>query len=147
MIRHTFASAYRAIRNSTHYYLGATVFGLGALLTLGCDDSTGSATPVTGTIEITVSTASADIDIDPDGYTLSIDGRPGQAVGVNAVVTIGSLPSGKHLVQLHGLAPNCSVGGSNPRSVDVITDEVASAVTFSVSCIGKSDTGAGEWDY
>ena len=100
----------------TSYYLGATFLGLAAILTLGCDDSRPPAGPVTGAIEITVATASASIDIDPDGYSLSIDGGPGLPVGVNAAVTIGALPTGKHLVRLDGVAPNCSVSGTNPRS-------------------------------
>lgn len=143
MIKNTFAPACRTILNS----LAATFLGLAAMLTLGCNDSNGPAAPMTGAIEITVWTASADVDIDPDGYTLSIDGRPGQAVGVNAALTIGALSSGKHFVRLDGVAPNCSVGGANPRLVDVIADEAAAPVSFSVSCIAKGDTGAGEWDY
>jgi hypothetical protein len=130
---------------ATYGYLAATFLGLAVIVTVGCDDSTGPALPTTGAIEITVST-SANIDIDPDGYALSIDGGPGQAVGVNATVMISALPSGKHLIRLDGLAPNCSVTGTNPRSVDVIADEAASPVSFSVSCRATTD-GAGGWDY
>lgn len=117
----------------THCYLAATFLGLAAILTLGCDNSTG---PTTGAIAVTVSTAGANIDLDPDGYTLSIDGGPGQAVAVNAAVTIADLPTGNHLVRLDGLAPNCSVSGTNPRSVDVIaSSDASSPVSFSVSCM------------
>lgn len=130
----------------TRCYLAATFLGLAAILTLGCDDSTGPPALPTGAVEITVSTTSANIDLDLDGYTVSIDGRPGPAVGVNATVTIGFLPSGTHLVRLDGLASNCSVSGTNPRSVDVTSDTAASSVTFAVSCGAKTD-GAGGWDY
>jgi hypothetical protein len=141
------------IMHITHCYVAATFLGLAAILTMGCDDSTGPATPTTGAIEITVSTAGENIDVDPDGYVLSIVAGPGlprwlpaHSVGVNATVKVGPLPTGKYLVRLDGLAPNCSVSGTNPRSVDVITDEAASPVSFSVSCIAKAD-GPGDWDY
>ena len=57
----------------------ATTLLVLAMLSLGCDDSTG---PVTGAIGITVSTAGETIDRDPNGYILSIDGGQTQAVGV-----------------------------------------------------------------
>jgi hypothetical protein len=130
---------------ATHGYLAATFLGFAAILTLGCDDSTGPAQPTTGAIQITVSTAGATVDIDPDGYTLSIDRGPGQAVAVNAAVTIGALSSGKHHVRLDGLASNCSVNGSNPRSVEVIAGQSAAPLSFAVSCFAPS--GGGGWDY
>lgn len=132
------------------HYLAATLFGLAAILTLGCDDSTGPAAPTTGTIVVTVSTVSDNTNVDPGGYILSIDGGPGEAVGINASVTIGALPRGNHLVRLDGLASNCSVSGTNPRSVNVIALNTASpiAVAFSVSCSAAGgSSGAGDWDY
>jgi hypothetical protein len=134
---------------ATPDYLVATFLGLAAVLTPGCGgDSTGpagQAAPPTGVIEITVSTVSEIVDVDPDGYTLSIDGGLSYTVGVNATVRIGGLPTGSHLVRLDGLAANCSVSGTNPRSVDVIADEAALPLSFSVECVAT--TGKGDWDY
>jgi hypothetical protein len=127
--------------------VAATFLGLAAVVTLGCGDSTGPiapAPPPTGAIEVTVSTESGSVDVDPDGYTLSVDGGPSQAVGVNATVTIGALSTSTHLLRLDGLAANCSVSGTNPRWVDVIADQRAS-LSFSVSCVVT--TGKGDWDY
>jgi hypothetical protein len=132
------------IMRATQGYLAATFLGFAAILTLGCDDSTGPAQP-TGAIQITVSTKGANIDIDPDGYTLRLDGGPGRTVAVNAAVRIGLVPSGTHLVRLDGLASNCSVDGPNPRSVEVIAGESASPLSFAVSCVVPS--GGGGWDY
>jgi hypothetical protein len=132
------------IMRATQGYLAATFLGFAAILTLGCDDSTGPAQP-TGAIQITVSTKGANIDIDPDGYTLSIDHGPGQAVAVNAAVTIGALPSGRHRVRLDGLASNCSVSGTNPRVVEVIAGRSAAPLSFAVSCFAPG--GGGGWDY
>jgi len=127
----------------THRFLAATFLGVAAIVALGCHDSTGSTAPGTGAIEITVATEGTITDIDPDGYTLSIDGGLGQAVGVNATVTIGALPTGRHFVRLDGLAANCSISGTNPRSVNVTADNSAPTVSFSVSC----NSGPGPWDY
>ena len=118
----------------TDHYLAAAFLGFATISAVGCHDSTGPAAPTTGAIEITVSTAVLrSVDVDPDGYTLSVDDGPGQAVGVNVTVTIAALPTGRHRVQLSGLAPNCSLSGINLRLVDVITDK-ASPISFSVSC-------------
>jgi hypothetical protein len=130
------------------HYLATAFLGVAAILTLGCGDSTAavSAPPPTGAIEITVSTAGAITDIDPDGYFLSIDEGPKQSVRVDATVRIDGVRLGTHLVRLDGLAANCAVDGANLRSVDVIADAATSTVSFAVSCL-PNDSGAGEWDY
>jgi hypothetical protein len=133
---------------ATHRTLAATFVGLSAILTLGCGgDSTAPAAQATGTIEISVSTASASTDVDPDGYALSIDGQPGQAVGVNVMLTVGALVQGTHLIRLDGLASNCSVRGPNPLSIYVYAGEAHSPVSFSVSCSAMGTGGEGGWDY
>lgn len=133
------------MRVTTHHYAVAFL-GLAAIVTLGCGDSTGPAPPLTGSIEISVSTASALTDIDPDGYAVSLDDEPRQTVGANDAVTIGPLLRGRYLVRLDGLASNCSVTSTNPLWVKVISTRV-SPVSFSVSCLAKTETGGGGWDY
>ena len=130
----------------THGNVAVALLGLAAILIVGCDDSTGPPAPTTGAIEVTVSTEAAGPDTDPDGYTLSIDGRPSRPIGVNSVVTIGALPSGTYVVRLLGLATHCSVRGMNPVSINVIAGRPATPVSFAVSC-GSGDSGAGDWDY
>jgi hypothetical protein len=124
------------------YFLGATSLGLAALLTLGCDNSTAPVTPTEGEIVIVVSTTGPTDAVDPDGYTLSIDGGPAQSLGINALVTIGSLPWGKHLIQLEGLASNCSLSSlsdTNPLNVDLIPNKLHKAISFVVLCNGEED--------
>ncbi|MFN2399004.1 MAG: hypothetical protein ABR543_10265 [Gemmatimonadaceae bacterium] len=118
------------MRTSRSFFV-ATLLSLAAILSLGCDDSTG---PQTGAIEVTVRSAGADID--PDGYSLTVGGRPVQAVGPNDAITIVGLPAGRHQVQLGGLAANCSVSSFNPVSVDVVSRDTVAAA-FSVSCVAK----------
>src|SRR5437870_11053345 len=76
--------------------------------------------------------------IDPDGYTVWVDGSASQAVGTNGLVTFSGLAAGDHEVALYGIAPNCSVstpdrGSNNPRGVWLITG-VGAAVDFSLAC-------------
>lgn len=121
----------------THHNLAAKLLGLATIASLGCNEPSG---PTTGAIEITVSTTGLNIDLDPDGYFLSIDGGAGRVVGRNALITVPDLPTGNHLVRLDGLAPNCSVSGTNPRSVEVVAGgktPTPVAVSFLVSCLAK----------
>jgi len=130
---------------ATHYYVPGMLMGIAAMLSLACDNST--TRPPTGAIVVTVSTVGADTDVDPDGYAVIIDSERVEAVGVNATVMIGALRTGNHLLRLAGLAGNCSLSGTNPLSVDVLTENAASSVSFSVSCIAKNTSGDGDWDY
>lgn len=129
-----------------HYFVDATSLGLAAILTVGCDNSVAPVTPTEGEIVIVVSTTGSTDAVDPDGYTLSIDGGPAQPLGINALVTVGSLPWGKHLIRLEGLASNCSLSslsGTNPRNVDLSPDKSHPAISFDVSCSGGEDP----WGY
>jgi hypothetical protein len=139
---------------AAYKYVTTTFVGLAVIL--GCSDSwpstaPGLAKPTSpqrlGSIEVTVSTVSADADIDPDGYRVTIDEGQHRTIGGNGTWTIGDQAIGSHRVLLHGLASNCSVKTENPRRVEVITDEAASPVAFSVLCIAKDGSGAGDWDY
>jgi Tol biopolymer transport system component len=130
------------MRVTTDHYAAASL-GLAAVLALGCGDSTaptiGGAPggPTTGAIKVVVETVGASSDLDPDGYTMSIDGGPDQILTSQASLTIADLPAGNHVVRLGGVAPNCSVGGTNPRSVNVVPSWNAAApspVSFVVSC-------------
>ena len=132
----------------THRSLVAALLGLSAILTVGCGgDSSGPASPTTGTLEISVSTDSANVPVNPGGYTLIIDDGPGQGIGANATITIAALLTGRHLVRLDGVAPNYAINGDNPRWVYVGTDKApAPPVSFSVVSLGTTDCG-GCWDY
>jgi hypothetical protein len=135
-----------SIMRTTNHYLGATLLGLAAILTLGCDNSTAPVTPTVGEILITVWTTSPNSGFDADGYTLIIDGGPPQAIAVQAMVTIPTLSWGRHLIALDGVASNCTVSDTNPRWVDVVASKSHPAVSFYVSCTGDPN-GNGDWDY
>ncbi len=98
-----------------------------------------------GDVRLTVVTAGADLD--PDGYTVALDGGAGMAVAVNGSRTISGLSTGRHSALLTDLAPNCTVAGTNPRDIEVGTNETT-PVSFTVSCaaIVRVDI-AGIWDW
>jgi len=96
-----------------------------------CNSLTGSVESITSTTGVT---------LDPDGYTLEIDGVDEGPIGVNDTVTVDDLDVGDHTVELLDLAPNCSVTGDNPVTVTV-PDDVADvgggtvSTTFAVNCV------------
>jgi WD40 repeat protein len=88
--------------------------------------------PGTGTIAVTTTTTGESVDA--DGYTISVDGGSGQAIGANSTVTITGLSVGEHSVELGDIASHCSLGGSaNPMILTVVAGE-PSDVIFAVTC-------------
>jgi len=100
-----------------------------ALVAAGCGDDD-PAPPTTGAIGVT--TVTTGDDIDADGYTLSVDGNNGGAIGVNAVVVVPDLTPGTYSIGLNGVAANCAVQ-NNPRDVDV-TAGLTENTQFDVAC-------------
>ena len=81
---------------------------------------------------IEVTTATTGSPLDPDGYSLRLDGGAGQAIGINASLTL-SVSAGSHSVGLTGVASNCTIAEANPRPVTVSAGAQAS-VSFTVTC-------------
>ncbi|MGH2375579.1 MAG: Ig-like domain-containing protein [bacterium] len=97
-------------------------------------------TALIGAGSLRVTTATAGTDLDPDGYSVSVDGGVGQAVPVNGAIDISGLPAGDHTVALGGVAANCVVDGANPRTVSVAGGATAE-VGFAVGCSATPTTG------
>jgi len=68
-----------------------------------------------------------------------VDGGQSKAIGINNTVTISGLSPGDHSVQLNGVAQNCTVSGSNPRTVS-ITAGSTTTTTFTVICAATTGT-------
>src|SRR5205809_7236430 len=60
--------------------------------------------PTTGSLSVTTATSGASGDLDPDGYTVTLDGTTSRAIGINASVTFTGLTAGSHSVVLSGVA-------------------------------------------
>jgi len=85
-----------------------------------------------GTGSLTVSTSTTGSNLDPDGYTVTLDGTSSQTIAINDAVTVTG-PAGDHPVALSGVAANCTVSGVNPRTVTVPAGGTGST-TFAVTC-------------
>ena len=85
-----------------------------------------------GSIQVTTATTGSSLD--PDGYTVSVDGGTPQAIGSNATLALEGLAVGTHTVALAGIAGNCHLDGENPRTVDVV--QASTTVTFGLTCLG-----------
>ncbi|MFL5561399.1 MAG: metallophosphoesterase, partial [Gemmatimonadaceae bacterium] len=90
--------------------------------------------------DLAVSSTTTGVELDPDGYTLTVDGNPATArsLGINATVAVTGLSAGTHTVALSGLAPNCSAA-VNPQTANVIAG-TSTGIAFNVSC--ATTTGA-----
>jgi hypothetical protein len=103
--------------------VGSEVAAIGFAIT--CQPPTGA---------ISVSTTTGGLHLDPDGYTVSIDGGAGHPIGINGTFTVPNLPVGDHALEVTGLAANCAVGGDNPLTVTVAEGGVE--VVLQVNCLG-----------
>ncbi len=90
--------------------------------------------PATGSLAISTVTTGPDQALDADGYLLAIDGGADRPIGTSATVTVANISAAQHLVQLRGLASNCSVTGDNPLGVAVAAGETA-RISFPVTCL------------
>lgn len=85
----------------------------------------------TGDLEVDVSTDGERLD--PDGYSVVVDGDRSRAVDRNGTVVFADLEAGSHEVALEGLASNCSVAGEPARTVEVPAGGTGSTA-FEVEC-------------
>jgi len=102
---------------------------------LGCGGA-GSADIVLPALSVT--TATSGVELDSDGYSLTVDGSASQALGLNATVTVDQLSEGVHTVTLSGLAANCTAA-DNPRSVTVQAG-ITTTVDFAITCSPSDGT-------
>lgn len=84
-----------------------------------------------GAVRVFVSTGGPDPD--PDGYTLTLDGTLGTASAINDTVQFNGVEEGMHTLELSGVEGNCSVGGGNPRSLNVVGGDTTDTA-YSVTC-------------
>ncbi len=136
--------------------VGVDFFGI-AVPTLGYSKSgtltdgditlSGGTTPPGG---LAVTTSTSGSNLDPDGYTVTVDGTTRQPIATNGSVTFTGLAEADHRVALSGVAANCTVSAPNPRTVSVPAG--TAATTFAVTCdtlqasgevVGKGQLGIG----
>ena len=96
---------------------------------------TGESADSTGVIIASVSTTGADLD--PDGYTFTVDTFVEHTASLDSTVVWDSIPQGTHGVGISGLAANCSLVNPPPDSVTLTARDTA-IVAFHVACVARS---------
>jgi TolB protein len=87
--------------------------------------------PQTPTLEVAAVTTGQPVD--PDGYSIQVDGGPTMPLGVNATIRVTDLIPGSHEIVLDGVAVNCRLSGPNVRMVGVSAGDITT-VRFEVQC-------------
>jgi TolB protein len=80
-----------------------------------------------------VTTASAGLDVDPDGYRIILDGAEAATVAPSGSTLLPGLRAGPHSIGLAGIAGNCALGLPRVHEVNVAFG-VEAAADFSVRC-------------
>jgi Tol biopolymer transport system component len=97
----------------------------------------GDPPPEAGSLRLTTSTDGPDPD--PDGYTFAVDGGTDQPISATGTTTLTNVSAGDHNVQLGAVAGNCTLQGTNPRSVTVSGGATAN-VSFAITCVATAGT-------
>jgi len=114
------------------------MYVLYATRTSSAPDDAGGGTTNSATGSLAVDVATSGESLDPDGYTVTVDGASGKDVGIDGSVTFTGLATGDHTVSLSGVASNCSVAGSPTRTASV-SDGATTSLSFEVSCEAMSE--------
>jgi WD40 repeat protein len=94
--------------------------------------------PGNGAIRVT--TATSGTDVNPAGYSVSIDdpiNYYGYRIGTTETILIERQAAGMRTVQLHGPRTNCVVAGGPTRTV-LVRDDSTTDVVFTVECVALS---------
>jgi Tol biopolymer transport system component len=81
---------------------------------------------------VQTSAAAPGAQLDPDGYTVTLDGRAPQAIASNGTITFPDVATGDHVVEMEGLQVNCTTQRTT-FSVTVVASQTAD-VTFPITC-------------
>ena len=85
----------------------------------------------TGNVHVTTTTSGTDLD--PDGYSVGLDGRLLQRIASSGAVTISGLAPGGHHVGIADVAFNCEVTGAAEQTFNA-TVGVTTEVGFAIAC-------------
>lgn len=95
-----------------------------------------------------IATLTSGLDLDVDGYIVTVDSGTGQGIAANGVVTVTRLAPGPHVVQLDSAAANCAIAAPAAQQatlalgdVDSISFTVACTTTSGVIAVAVSSTG------
>jgi hypothetical protein len=105
----------------------------------GCGDSFFLSVSTDGIIEVRVQTDG----LPQTGWRVRVDGGVERAVPAGGAVTLTSLRTGTHEVELSGVPAGCRVRGDNPRQV-LVNGDAPTPVSFDAQCASIAFPSAAE---
>ena len=87
--------------------------------------------PALASLQVTI--ASGGVEVDPDGYDLSIDGIERGRLALQADTTFRKLQPGTYQLRLSSVAGNCAVAGGSTKRID-LGEAQAGRLDFVVNC-------------
>src|SRR5207249_2816465 len=87
------------------------------------------------TENLTVTNSTTGQDLDPDGYTVTVDGGQSRSLGVNTSTTYNGLTATSHTVELTGIAGNCTVSEIGRGTCREATSGTATTVTITCAAL------------
>lgn len=96
-----------------------------------------------GSLEVILGMTGADLDT--NGGTLLLDNDVVGILAVNVKLSIDEIESGVYVIEVIGIAPNCTILGDNPRNVRIRAGQT-SVEDFDFLCesTGGKDPGDGD---
>ncbi len=92
--------------------------------------------PTTGSLRLITTTVGRNLD--PDGYTLVLDGADIGPIGLDDTVTVSDLEPGSYSAALSGLSATCHDFAREPISESVVAGHVTD-ILLGVECLGIPD--------
>jgi len=102
-------------------------------LMISCGDSSTSADPDLGSVEVQILTTGGDDN--PPAFRVTVQGGGTKNVDANNTETFNNLEPGIYSVEISDIADHCTMSSENPQSFEITGSETLS-VTFEINCIG-----------
>src|SRR5262245_7281875 len=86
--------------------------------------------------DLQVTTVTSGLDLDLDGYVLTVDG-PFQHLNANGTVVLSRLNAGRHEANLSNLASNCTPQGGERFTLEVLPQQTIT-LTLNITCVATT---------
>jgi len=91
------------------------------------------------TLRLTANTTG--LNLDPDGYSYSVDGGASAALGPAETVILNGLNAGAHELAISGVASNCTLDGGTPRAIVLIPGDTTDTL-LDITCQAPASPAA-----
>jgi hypothetical protein len=119
------------------------LIGAGGVAAVSCGDDQ-IAGPTDGALLVGARTTGSDFDV--NGYLISVNSSQGQEIGNLDTIYVTALEPGDYVVNLSGMAENCSVpADDNPQTATVAAGDTTE-VLFDITCEPAPPPGGGGGD-